>query len=189
MEVITDLDDVPRLQNPVVAVGAFDGIHLGHRQIFEQVKSYAKQINGVSVVVTFDPHPQVVLHPNTDFFQIFPLEENIRLIQEVDIDYLIVIHFTKAFSQLSPQDFIQQIIRDKIGAKALVMGPSHSFGHQREGNHDSIAELCQANHIDIVDIPEFVFNDIKVRSAQIRKLIANNNWDIADELLGRKRSF
>lgn len=189
MEVIKDLDDVPRLQNPVVAVGAFDGIHLGHRQIFEQVKSYAKQINGVSVVVTFDPHPQVVLHPNTDFFQIFPLEENIRLIQEEDIDYLIVIHFTKAFSQLSSQDFIQQIIRDKIGAKALVMGPSHSFGHQREGNHDSIAELCQANHIDIVDIPEFVFNDIKVRSAQIRRLIANNNWDIADELLGRKRSF
>ncbi|MCQ2265132.1 MAG: FAD synthetase family protein [Bacteroidales bacterium] len=189
MEVITDLDDVPRLQNPVVAVGAFDGIHLGHRQIFSYVKDHAKQINGVSVVVTFDPHPQVVLHPNTDFFQIFPLEENIRLIGEEDIDYLIVIHFTKTFSQLSPQDFIQQIIRDKIGAKALVMGPSHSFGHQREGNCNNIADWCQENQIEIINIPEFVFNDLKVRSAQIRKLIANNNWDIADELLGRKNSF
>lgn len=189
MEVITDLDDVPRLQNPVVAVGAFDGIHLGHRQIFAQVKDHAKKIDGVSVIVTFDPHPQVVLHPNTDFFQIFPLEENIRLIEEEDIDYLIVIHFTKEFSMLSSDEFLRNVIINKIGAKAIVMGPSHSFGHKREGNHDSIAALCQQNDIDIVDIPEFVFNDIKVRSAQIRKLIANNNWDIAAELLGRKRSL
>ena len=80
MEIITDIDAIPRLQNPVVTVGAFDGIHLGHRQIFETVKEYSRQIGGVSVAITFDPHPQMVLHPNSDFFQIFPLEEKIKLL-------------------------------------------------------------------------------------------------------------
>lgn len=186
MEVITDLDAVPPLRNAVVAVGAFDGIHLGHRQIFAQVKAHAKKIGGVSVIVTFDPHPQVVLHPNSDFFQIFPLEENIELIEKENIDYLVVIHFTKAFSQLSSDEFLQDIIIDKLQAKAIVMGPSHSFGHNREGNQQSVAELCAQNNVEIVNIPEFLLNDVKVRSAQIRKLIANNNWDIAAELLGRK---
>ena len=85
MEIITDIDAIPRLQNPVVTVGAFDGIHLGHRQIFETVKEYSRQIGGVSVAITFDPHPQMVLHPNSDFFQIFPLEEKIKLIEKEGI--------------------------------------------------------------------------------------------------------
>ncbi len=186
MEVITDLDAVPPLRNAVVAVGAFDGIHLGHRQIFAQVKAHAKKIGGVSVIVTFDPHPQVVLHPNSDFFQIFPLEENMRLIEEEDIDYLVVIHFTKVFSQIPFNEFLQDIIINKLQAKAIVMGPSHSFGHNREGNQQAITELCAQNNVDIIEIPEYVLNDVKVRSAQIRRLIANNNWDIAAELLGRK---
>jgi riboflavin kinase/FMN adenylyltransferase len=186
MEIITDLDAIPRLQNPVVTVGAFDGIHLGHRQIFETVKEYSRQIDGVSVAVTFDPHPQMVLHPNSDFFQIFPLEEKIKLIEAEGIDYLIIIHFTKEFSQLSSERFLKDIIIDKIGTKAIVMGPSHSFGHKREGNHETMEAICQEHGIDIIEIPEFTMNDVKVRSSQIRKLIANNNWDIAAELLGRE---
>ena len=186
MEIITDLDAIPRLQNPVVAVGAFDGIHLGHRQIFETVKEYSRQINGVSVAVTFDPHPQMVLRPNSDFFQIFPLEEKIKLIEEEGIDYLIIINFTKEFSQLSSERFLKDIIIDKIGARAIVMGPSHSFGHKREGNHETMEAICQEHGIEIIEIPEFMINDVKVRSSQIRKLIANNNWDIAAEMLGRE---
>lgn len=185
MEVITDIDAIPRLQNPVVTVGSFDGVHLGHRRVFAQVKEEAKRINGTSVAITFSPHPQLVLHPNSDFFQIFPLEENIRLISETGIDYLIIIPFTREFSQLSPETFIERILIEKIDVKVVVMGPNHSFGHNREGNHDTISELCHAKNIRLVDIPEFVLHDIKVRSAQIRKLIANNNWDIAAELLGR----
>lgn len=186
MEIITDLDAIPRLQNPVVTVGAFDGIHLGHRQIFETVKEYSRQIDGVSVAVTFDPHPQMVLRPNSDFFQIFPLEEKIKLIKEESIDYLIIINFTKKFSQLSSERFLKDIIIDKIGAKAIVMGPSHSFGHKREGNHETMEAICQEHGIEIIEIPEFKINDVKVRSSQIRKLIANNNWDIAAEMLGRE---
>lgn len=186
MEIITDLDAIPRLKNPVVTVGAFDGIHLGHRQIFETVKEYSRQIDGVSVAVTFDPHPQMVLRPNSDFFQIFPLEEKIKLIKEESIDYLIIINFTKKFSQLSSERFLKDIIIDKIGAKAIVMGPSHSFGHKREGNHETMEAICQEHGIEIIEIPEFKINDVKVRSSQIRKLIANNNWDIAAEMLGRE---
>lgn len=186
MEIINDLDAIPRLQNPVVTVGAFDGIHLGHRQIFEKVKERSRKINGVSVAVTFDPHPQMVLHPNSDFFQIFPLEEKIKLIEAENIDYLIIIHFTKDFSRLSSERFLKDIIIGKIRAKAIVMGPSHSFGHKRKGNHESMAAICKEYGIDIIEIPEFTMNDVKVRSSQIRKLIANNNWDIAAELLGRE---
>ncbi len=186
MEIITDLDAIPRLQNPVVTVGAFDGIHLGHRQIFERVKEYSHKIDGVSVAVTFDPHPQLVLHPNSDFFQIFPLEEKIKLIKEEDLDYLIILPFTKEFSQLPSEKFLKDIIIGKIGAKAIVMGPGHSFGHHREGNHQSMQAICQEYGVEIIEIPEFTLNDVRVRSSQIRKLIANNNWDIAAELLGRE---
>lgn len=186
MEVFNDLDSMPKLQNPVVTMGSFDGVHLGHRQLFAEVRKEAKRIGGVSVAITFNPHPQAVLHPNTDFFQIYSLEENIQLIEEEGIDYLLVIPFTKEFSQISSEDFFKNVIVEKIGAKSVVMGPNHSFGRNRSGRRDTIAKLCTENNISLIEVPELTIQGVKVHSAHIRKLIANNNWDIAAELLGKK---
>lgn len=185
MKILNDLNAIPPLKNPVVTMGSFDGVHLGHRQLFAQVRKEAKRIDGVSVAITFNPHPQAVLHPNTDFFQIYSLEENAQLIENEGIDFLLVIPFTKEFSQISSEDFFKDVIVEKLGAKVMVMGPNHSFGHNRSGRRETIDVLCKANNVTLVEVPELVVQGVKVHSAHIRKLIANNNWDIAADLLGK----
>lgn len=184
MQIIKSLDKIPEMVNPVVTVGSFDGVHLGHKKIFSQLKKSAEEFNGVSVVVTFNPHPQQFLNPASDFFLINTPEENIRLIEKENVDYLIIIPFTKEFSEMSPEKYFEEIIVKKIKARAVVIGPNHSFGKNREGNYDSIKNIVKDMKIDIIRIPEFVVQDCAVRSAKIRKYIMNKEFEKAEELLG-----
>ncbi|MEG2070900.1 MAG: FAD synthetase family protein, partial [Bacteroidales bacterium] len=165
-------------------IGAFDGVHLGHQQIFKQLIQHAQKTGGHTVVITFDPHPQQLLNPNSDFFLIQSLEDNIELIRQQGIDYLIIIPFTMEFSQLSTQEFIEEILVNRIGAKGIVMGPNHFLGKNREGNHQIITDLCEKNNIEIVEIPEFVMNENSVRSRKIRNHILHQEIDKAIILLG-----
>lgn len=184
MRVFRGFDEIINLNSPVAAIGSFDGVHLGHRRILKQLCESAKRLHGDSVVVTFDPHPQQVLHPDSDFFMINTLEDNLKLIASQGVDATVIIPFTKDFSQLSYADFIDRIIIGKIHVRALVMGPNHAFGHNREGDHDSIEQLCLQRGVQIVDIPEFVLHDAGVRSAKIRGYIRENNFLKVEEMLG-----
>lgn len=184
MEIIRSLDAIPEFVNPVVTIGSFDGVHLGHRQIFKYMKEVAQQVGGESVIITFEPHPQELLHPDSDFFRINTIEEKIKLIEEENIDYLIVIPFTKPLADMSFTDFFEEILIEKIHVKAIVMGPNHTFGKGRAGNNQLISEYAQQKGVDIVLIPEFMMNDCAVRSQQIRKCIRQQNYSEAVKLLG-----
>ena len=164
-------------------MGSFDGVHLGHRRIFEYMRAAAARLDGETVVVTFDPHPQRVLHPERDFFTINTLEENAEFIGAEGIDYMVVLPFTEAFSQLSFQDFLAFLI-EKIGMKAIVMGADHNFGKGREGNKESMREICAKNSIETIIIPELMMAENKVRSSRIRQYIENQNVKEAEKLLG-----
>lgn len=164
-------------------MGSFDGVHLGHRRIFEYMREAAARLDGETVVVTFDPHPQQVLHPERDFFTINTLEENVELIGAEGIDYMVVLPFTKAFSQLSFQDFLDFLIK-KTRMKAVVMGEDHNFGKGREGNKETMREICAKNSIEIIIIPELTMAESKVRSSRIRQCIENKNFVEAERLLG-----
>lgn len=171
------------MKNPVVTVGSFDGVHLGHQQILNFLKAAAAKYNGESVVITFYPHPQQVLHPEKDFFLINTPEENSKLIKEQGIDNLIIINFTPQFSQLTFDQFLNLLI-EKIGMRALVMGPNHNFGKNREGNSNSMREICEKNSIEIIQIPEFILEENKVRSSKIREHLINKEIEQAEQLLG-----
>ena len=140
-------------------------------------------MGGETVVVTFDPHPQLVLHPEREFFTINTLEENIGLIEAAGIDNMVVLPFTKEFSQLSFQDFLNFLIK-KTGMRAIVMGADHNFGKGREGNKESMREICAKNSIEIIIIPELMMEESKVRSSKIRQYIENKNFADAEKLLG-----
>lgn len=183
MRIFRSLENLPKFVNPVVTVGSFDGVHLGHQQILEYVKAGAKRYEGESIVITFNPHPQQVLHPEQDFFLINTLEENIELIAAEEIDNLIIIPFTIGFSQLSFTQFLD-FLTEKIGVKALVMGPNHNVGHNREGNCKTMQGICVKKGIEIILIPEFILSDNKVRSSKIREYIVNKDITKAEALLG-----
>ena len=164
-------------------MGSFDGVHLGHRKILDYVRKIAQETGGQSLVITFSPHPQQVLHPQEEFFTINTLEENARLIEQSGIDALLILPFTPAFSQLSFGQFLQ-LLSEKAGVKVIVMGPNHSFGHNREGNCKSMQQICEQNGIRTVTIPEFVLEDSRVRSSKIREHIKNKEFTKAETLLG-----
>ncbi len=183
MQIHEGTKNLPRFHNAVVTVGSFDGVHLGHRRIFEYVREGAKRHSGESVVITFWPHPQTVLHPERPFFLINTEEENAEWIEEEGIDHLIVVPFTKEFAQCSFQDFLIFLIKE-IGIKAIVMGPDHNFGHNREGNRETMREICSKYSVEIIIIPELILEENKVRSSEIRQCIGNKDFTKAEKLLG-----
>ena len=184
MQIFKGIDHLPNWEKPVVAVGAFDGVHLGHVRILSFLREQAAKVGGTSVVMTFDPHPRTVLQPHSDFFAINSLEDNLQLIDKQGIDVAVVQPFTVEFSQKSYQQFIQEVIMDTLHAHTLVMGPNHAFGHQREGHHDNIKEFCRDHNLQVVDIPEEMWHSAGVHSSVIRKHIRQKDWETVNAMLG-----
>ncbi|MES2778843.1 MAG: adenylyltransferase/cytidyltransferase family protein, partial [Bacteroidota bacterium] len=134
MRVYRSLEELPPIKNAIVTQGTFDGVHAAHRVIINRVKELAKQRNGETVVMTFDPHPRLVLFPDDHGLKILQtLDEKIIALEKEGIDHLVVIPFTKAFSELSSLQFIRDVLVSKIGTKVLVIGYDHRFGKNREG--------------------------------------------------------
>lgn len=188
MFVFEGIEALPRFKKPVVAVGAFDGVHLGHVRILRFLREQAELVGGASVVFTFDPHPRTVLNSDTDFFTINPLEKNLQLIGEQGIKVAIVQPFTLDFAQMTYKQFIKDIIIETLNAHTLVMGPNHAFGRHREGNHDSIKAFCGKNGLQVVDIPEEMWHSASVHSSVIREHIRQQDWETVDAMLGYRYS-
>lgn len=172
------------LKSPVVAVGSFDGVHLGHRRILQYLVRSAQDSCAQSVVVTFDPHPQKALHPESDFFVINTLDKNLQLIEREGVDAAIVIPFTPTFSKLSYVDFVEQYLIGRVHAGAIVMGPNHAIGHNREGNHALLTECCLKHGVRVVELPELLMHEVGVHSSKIRKAIMAGDLETANEMLG-----
>lgn len=184
MQVFKGIDNLPNWEKPVVAIGAFDGVHLGHARILSFLREQAAEIGGTSVVMTFDPHPRTVLQPGSDFFAINSLEENLQLIEKQGVDAVVVQPFTMEFSKKSYQQFIQEVIVGTLHAHTLVMGPNHAFGHHREGSHDNIKDFCRHHNLQVVDIPEEMWHSAGVHSSVIREHIRQKDWETVNEMLG-----
>jgi len=185
MLIIRGIEDFPILHNAVVTVGAFDGVHVGHLYLLEEVKAQAARINGTSVVITFDPHPQQVLHPDHNFLLLHNIEEKITFIEKAGIDCLLIIPFTLQFAQLSAEQFIRDIVA-KTGAKAMVMGADHTFGKNRQGNRGSMCQLGQKMDIQMIQVEEISIGDQTVSSTAIRNFLQNGEKAKAEMMLGKK---
>ncbi|HTP65784.1 MAG TPA: bifunctional riboflavin kinase/FAD synthetase [Geobacteraceae bacterium] len=189
MEIIRKLSDIRKLENPVVTIGNFDGVHMGHRQIFRMLKEAAAEIGGVSVVITFDPHPLKVLRSAKKLRLINTPEEKEQLIEASGIDYLIVIPFTDEFAALTATEFVRDILVEIVGIKKLVIGYDYAFGRNREGNI-GLLRLLGDEYGFSVDVLEPIWDGKTIfSSTNIRKMIVDGKIREVVASLGRHFSL
>ena len=174
-----------KLENPVVAIGNFDGVHLGHQAIFRKVIERANKIGGLSVVYTFDPHPLKVLQPDRFFPLITTREEKERVIEWTGIDVLISEKFTKEFSQLSTDEFVRDVLCDKVQAKEVYIGPDYRFGRGREGTTELLKSLGENCGLKIGILENVKVDGVEVRSTVIRNCVLEGKVREAAKFLGR----
>jgi riboflavin kinase / FMN adenylyltransferase len=186
MRVYRSLDALPKINNAIVTQGTFDGVHIAHKVIIKRVKELASQLKGETVLMTFDPHPRLVLFPEEQGLKLLTtLDEKIIALEKEGIDHLVVIPFTKEFSNQSSVQFIRDIVVDKIGTKVLVIGYDHRFGKNREGTFEHLKEFAPIYGFDVVEIPEQDIEEIAISSTRIRKSLEIGDVVMAAKYLGR----
>jgi riboflavin kinase / FMN adenylyltransferase len=171
----------------VLTQGTFDGVHFGHKKILKQVVSEALNIGGESVLLTFYPHPRLVLSPdNNDLKLLSTIEEKVELVSDLGIDYLIIIPFTKEFSQLSAAVFVKNILVDKLHIVKLIIGYDHRFGRGREGGIEQMKELAQQHDFELSEILAQDIADSIVSSTKIRNALLAGDVQLANKYLGTR---
>lgn len=180
------LDTLEPIPNAVVTSGTFDGVHRGHQTILARLTEVAKASNGESVLITYWPHPRTVVANDSQNLKLLTtLDEKIELLDQAGVDHLVIIPFTRSFSQLSSEEYIRQILIDKIGTKKLVIGYDHRFGRDREGGFDYI-KLHQSDYgFEVEEIPRQDVEAVGVSSSKIRTALAEGNVHTANRFLGR----
>jgi riboflavin kinase/FMN adenylyltransferase len=178
MKVIYGTSHIKRFRRPVVALGVFDGLHLGHRHILKETVKKAAAIRGTSIVITFHPHPQG--RPS-----LYSLQHRLRLIEEFGVDVCIVIKFSLGFSRIKAEDFIKNILIDKIGAKFIYIGRNFKFGRAASGNFRLLHKLGGVFNYKIKTFEVVRFGRQPVSSTYIRKLISEGRLNAAQKLLQR----
>jgi len=186
MKIYEGLNNLPEIRNAVVTSGTFDGVHLGHQKILSRIKQTANELNGETVLITFWPHPRLVLYPNEHNLRLLStFEEKAALLKHLGLDHLITIPFTKEFSQLSSEEFIQQVLIDKINTKKLVIGYDHRFGKNREGSFEFLKANIDKYRFELEEISREDIDQVGISSTKIRRALENGEVHVANEFLGR----
>lgn len=181
------LDDISPLTNAIVTSGTFDGVHRGHQKILSRLTEVAQTSSGESVLITYWPHPRtVVSNDSQDLKLLTSLDEKIELIEQAGVDHLVVIPFTRSFSELTSEQYIRQILIDKIGTRKLVIGYDHRFGRDREGGFDYIRAHQSEYGFEVEEIPRQDVEAVGVSSSKIRTALQEGNVHTANRFLGRQ---
>jgi riboflavin kinase/FMN adenylyltransferase len=190
MKIYHGIDDFTRLDYAVVTSGTFDGVHVGHQKILNRLREVALKHGGETVVITFWPHPRLVLHPEDRSLKLLnTFEEKAELLKGQGIQHLVRIPFTKEFSQLTSEEFIQKILVQTIGTKKLVIGYDHRFGHNREGSFEQLKLNAPRYGFDVEEIPRQDVDHVAVSSSKIRKALEEGDLETASHLLGQPYSL
>ena len=186
MKIYHSIDDFSKLDNAVVTSGTFDGVHIGHQKILERLKEIAEKFNGETVVITFWPHPRLVLYPDDQSLKVLnTFEEKAELLKAEGIQHLLRIPFTKEFSQISSQQFIDHILVKQIGTRKLVIGYDHRFGKNREGSFEQLKINGPQYGFDVEEISRQDVDEVGVSSTKIRNALVAGDIDTANHFLGR----
>lgn len=190
MKVYHSIEDFKTLNKAVVTSGTFDGVHQGHKTILKRLVDTAKKMEGESVVITFWPHPRLIVSPEADGLKLLStLEEKIDLLEQEGVNNLLILPFTRKFSEMSSERFVNSILIEGIGTKAMVIGYDHRFGKNREGGFDYLKANAQRFKIDIYEIPRQEIDNLTISSTKIREAISLGKIEQANDLLGRPYSF
>jgi riboflavin kinase/FMN adenylyltransferase len=185
MRIHRDLTHLPALRRAVITIGTFDGVHSGHRYIIQQLQETAAACDGETVIITFDPHPREVLQPGGAPVKLLTtLEEKIELLAKEGIDHLVIVPFTREFSELSARAYLEDFLIEKFNPHTIIIGYDHRFGHNREGGLELLEAEQNRYGFQLVEIPQQVVHDLAVSSTKIRKSLQDGNIQLANELLG-----
>lgn len=181
------LSEVDYNENTVLTVGTFDGVHTGHRALIHKLIEVAKEKNARSVVVTFDPHPREVINAGTNEVKLITtLNERAKVLNELGVDVMIVIPFTRDFSLMTSNEFIEEILIKKIGVSGFIIGYDHQFGRNREGTISSVEKMSVKYGFEVHVIQAQEIGDSTVSSTLIRKTLENSGEvDMVRSYLGR----
>lgn len=184
MKVIENYKNFSITKKSIVTIGTFDGVHVGHQKIMEQLVATAQENNANSVLLTFFPHPRMVLQKDNSLKLINTIAEKIEILEKTGLDYLIIHPFDKDFSRLTAFDFVRTILVNHLNTAELVIGYDHRFGKNREGNFEQLQEYGHMYDFKVTEIPAQDINQISVSSTKIRNAILNAEIEKANEYLG-----
>jgi len=185
VKIHTDFATLSDVKAPVVTIGTFDGMHTGHRTILERLKEAAKEIGGETVLLTFYPHPRMVLYPDDHNLQLLNSpEEKAQLLEQAGIEHLVIVPFSIDFSRLSAFDYVRDLLVHGLHAHTVVVGYDHRFGRNREGSHNTLVELSELFGFLVEEIPAYVIDEMNVSSTKIRETLRHGDVAEAARYLG-----
>ncbi|HEY0432050.1 MAG TPA: bifunctional riboflavin kinase/FAD synthetase [Pyrinomonadaceae bacterium] len=178
--------DNAEIQRPtVLTLGVFDGLHLGHQLIMRTVVERARDTGAVPTVITFDPHPRAVLHPESSPPLLQTLDQKVEAFGVLGIEQTIVVRFDQEFSQIRAEDFLRDVVKDRLHAREVYLGCGFAFGHNREGNIELLRRVSQELEFFADEVPEVRFRTQRVSSSKVRGLLSEGKVNLARRLLGR----
>jgi riboflavin kinase/FMN adenylyltransferase len=185
LKIYKNLSEFNKLDKAIVTIGTFDGVHFGHQKIINQLVQRAKNENGESVILTFFPHPRMIINPgNHDLKMINTINEKAEILEKLGVDHLIITPFTRDFSNQSPYDYIEDILVNQIGTKHITIGYDHRFGKDRTGNLQDLIDCGEDYDFTVEEIKEQDIHDVAVSSTKIRKALLAGDVDLANDYLG-----
>jgi riboflavin kinase / FMN adenylyltransferase len=186
MEILHSIAELTQLSGPLfLAIGVFDGVHLGHQAVISTSARHAHSAEGTPVVVTFDPHPVKVLRPESAPHLLTATQHKIALIRRLGVGHLLLVKFDKKFAGTSPEDFVAQLVRSANPLREICVGHEWSFGKNRAGNVELLRNLGAKHDFDVVGIPPVNANGTVVSSTAIRAAVESGDFDRAARMLGR----
>lgn len=190
MKIHTDFSAFHQLRHPVVTIGTFDGVHPGHLAIIKRLNELAERHHGESVVLTFYPHPRMVLHPEDHGLSLLSTpEEKAELLRKAGVQHLMVYPFSTDLSKLSAIEYVRDILVNGLHAKTLVVGYDHRFGRNREGDFHTLIDLSETFAFEVEEIPAQLVDSLEVSSTKIRNLLRQGDVQRANTCLGYTYSF
>jgi riboflavin kinase/FMN adenylyltransferase len=190
MKIHRDIDNLPVFRNAVITIGTFDGVHMGHRQVIDKLKSEAAAIGGESVIITFHPHPRKVVSSTILGIRLInTLDEKLVLLEQLGIDHTVVVPFTDAFANQPAEDYISNFLVQRFHPHTIIIGYDHRFGRDRLGDYRLLEDKATQFGYRLKEIPKHILEDISISSTNIREAILHNDTSIANKLLGYEFFF
>jgi riboflavin kinase/FMN adenylyltransferase len=178
------LEHLPTFKNAVLTIGTYDGVHFGHQKIIRRITEIAKEIDGESVMLTFDPHPRLVLNPYDERLKLIStIDEKIELLDSFGLNHLVIAEFSKEFASMEAEEYVEKILIKNFHPKRIVIGYDHRFGKDRKGDIELLRQLADKYHYEVEEIPAQTLDEISISSTKVRNALLEGDIQQANQFL------
>jgi riboflavin kinase/FMN adenylyltransferase len=185
MRVFRDLNNLPAFKNSVITIGTFDGVHKGHQKLIERINFLAQQNEGESIIITFHPHPRIVINPEDKTLRLLnTIDEKVALLEKYGVDNVVIVPFSRDFSEQTAEDYISNFLVKNFSPKNIVIGYDHKFGKNRTGDYHLLEQMKDRFGYSMEEISKETLDDIGISSTKIRNALQSADIKLANELLG-----